>query len=344
MSGMKNKGPRIEEMGEFAFIRSVQEGCHFSPKKLIKGIGDDCAVIGPYEDRVFLISTDLLVENIHFIPGKIQPEHLGEKAVAVNLSDIAAMGGTPLHLFMSLAIPPTTEVVFLHSLYRGIKAMCRRHGTNILGGDTSASPNGLMINITVMGEAQGDEVLFRQGAREGDKIYVTGTLGDSAAGLKLIKGELSAPPAVAFALKEAHNRPVPQLEAGRIIAQSRWASAMIDVSDGLLSDLGHICEASGVGGLLFKSNVPLSENLKAMAGAGNFDPYELAMKGGEDYQLLVTVPGENTGQFEKMFQGGSPCRVYCLGEITEGKGIQIVRHDGVRETIKISGFNHFTEA
>ncbi len=344
MSGIKNKGPRIEEMGEFAFIRSVQEGCHFSPKKLIKGIGDDCAVIGPYEDRVFLISTDLLVENIHFVLGKIQPEHLGEKAAAVNLSDIAAMGGTPLHLFMSLAIPPATEVVFLHSLYRGIKTMCRRHGTNILGGDTSASPNGLIINITVMGEAQGDEVLFRQGAKEGDKIYVTGTLGDSAAGLKLIKGELSAPAPLAFALKKAHNRPVPQLEAGRVIAQSRWASAMIDVSDGLLSDLGHICEASGVGALLFKSKVPLSENLKAMARAGNFDPYELALSGGEDYQLLVTVPGENTAQFEKIFQGGSPCRVYCLGEITGGKGIQIVRHDGVRETMKVLGFNHFKEA
>jgi thiamine-monophosphate kinase len=341
MSATKNRGPRIEEIGEFAFIRSIQDGCHFSLEKLIKGIGDDCAVIGPYQDRLFLITTDLLVEDIHFILERIPPKHLGEKVVAVNLSDIAAMGGNPLHLFLSLAIPPSMRVETLHSLYRGIKAMCRRYRTNILGGDTSASPDGLMISVTAIGEAPGEEVLFRSGAKAGDRIYLTGTLGDSVAGLKLIKEELSAPGPLAAALKEAHNRPIPQLEAGRVIARSRLASAMIDVSDGLLSDLRHICGASGVGATLLKSALPLSDNLKALAEINSFDPYELALSGGEDYRLLIIVPHKNVGQFEKIFEKGGPCRVYRLGEITGEAGIKIVGPDGVKEEVEVSGFDHF---
>ncbi|MBC8462059.1 MAG: thiamine-phosphate kinase [Deltaproteobacteria bacterium] len=342
MSGIKSRGLRIGEMGEFAFIRSIQEGSHFSPEGLIKGIGDDCAVIGPYQDRVFLITTDLLVEDIHFIWDRISPVDLGQKAVAVNLSDIAAMGGIPRHLFLSLAIPPAMGVETLHSFYQGIKAMCERYDTNVLGGDTSASPDGLTINVTAIGEARGDEVLFRSGAKAGDKIYLTGTLGDSAAGLRLIKEEFSAPAPLAAVLKEAHNRPQPQVEAGRVIAQSGLATAMIDVSDGVLSDLGHVCGASGVGGILFESALPISNSLKALAEINNFNPYELALSGGEDYQLLFTVPREDAGQFETIFQENSSSPIYCLGEITGEEGIKIVRPGGVREEVKVEGFDHFS--
>ncbi|MFH1241259.1 MAG: thiamine-phosphate kinase [Pseudomonadota bacterium] len=338
---MVNRDLKIKEFGEFAFIRSIQEGCQFNREGLIKGIGDDCAVIGPYQDKVLVITTDLIVEDVHFISGKIPPEHLGEKVVAVNLSDIAAMGGKALHLFLSVAIPPSMRVETINSVYRGIKSMCRRYRTNILGGDTSASPDGLMISATAIGEAPAEEVLFRSGAKAGDRIYVTETLGDSAAGLKLIKGEISAPGPLGAALRERHNRPVPQLEAGRIIARSRLASAMIDVSDGLLSDLRHICEASGVGALLFRTAIPLSEELKALAEINSFDPYELALSGGEDYRLLITVPHKNAGQFEKVFEKGRPCRIHDLGEITREEGIKVVRPDGVKEEMKVTGFDHF---
>ncbi len=334
-------GYRIDEIGEFAFIRSIQEDCHFSLDRVIKGIGDDCAVIGPYQDRMLLITTDLVVEDIHFIMEKIAPEHLGEKVVAVNLSDIAAMGGTPRHLFLSLAIPPTLKLETLHAIYRGIKSMCRRYRTNILGGDTSASPDTLMISVTAIGETPADEVLFRSGARAGDRIYLSGTLGDSIAGLKLIKGDLSAPEPLATTLKEAHDRPVPQVETGRVIARSRLASAMIDVSDGLLSDLGHICEASGVGATLLQSALPLSKDLKALAEINGIDPYPLALSGGEDYRLLMTVPHENVGKLERIFEKGSPCRVYNLGEITAKEGVRIVRPDGVKEKVDVTGFDHF---
>jgi thiamine-monophosphate kinase len=340
-NSMRNKDLKMEDIGEFEFIRSIMGDCLFSHKKLIKGIGDDCAVIGPYEGKVFLITTDMFLEDVHFILGKVTPEHIGEKAVAVNLSDIAAMGGNALHLFVSLAIPKRMSVETIHSIYHGIKATCRNYGVNILGGDTSASADRLMINVAVIGAASENEVLYRGGARPGDGIYVTGTIGDSAAGLKLIKGELSAPEPLASTLKEAHSRPAPFLEAGRMIAQSRLASAMIDLSDGLVSDLWHICETSGVGARLSHSALPLSEELITLAEINKFDPYDLAMSGGEDYRLLITVPQENAELFQKMFEKTATCHIYYVGQIIEKEGIEIIRPDGIKEQLEIAGFDHF---
>ena len=339
---MANKDDlKIGDIGEFEFIRSITDGCRFSSEKLIKGIGDDCAVIGPYENKVFLVTTDLLVEDVHFILKKIQPEHLGQKSVAVNLSDIAAMGGRPLHLFLSLAIPESMRLDTLHAVYRGIKGICKRYRVNILGGDTSASLDRLMINVTVFGEAPEDEVLYRSGARPGDAIYVTGPLGDAAAGLKLIKEEFSAPEHLAHPLITAHCLPKPFLEAGRMIAQSRFASAMIDLSDGLLSDLRHICEASGTGAIISHAALPISENLKTLAEINKFDPHELALSGGEDYARLITVPLKKSGAFQKMFEKGVICYAYCIGEITEHKGIGMKGPDGVEEQVAVTGFDHF---
>jgi thiamine-monophosphate kinase len=338
---MKTNDLKIEELGEFEFIRSIKDDCHFSHEKLIKGIGDDCAVVGPYEGKALLLTTDTLLEDIHFLLAKIPPEHLGEKSVAVNLSDIAAMGGKALHLLVSLAIPRTMSVDTVHAMYRGMKRICRRYGVNILGGDTVASPHRLMINVTVLGEAPEKEVLYRSGARPGDYIYLTGTIGDSAAGLRLIRGEFSAPEQVAFPLREAHNRPVPHLEAGRIIARSGLASAMIDLSDGLLSDLRHICEASSVGARLIYNALPLSGELKALAEANNFDPYKLALAGGEDYRLLITVPRQNAEAFNNIFSGGIPCPAFQVGQITEHLGMRITRPDGSEEMLEPRGYNHF---
>jgi len=338
---MKKRNLKMEDIGEFEFIRSILGDCLCSHKKLIKGIGDDCAVIGPYEGKVLLITTDLLLEDVHFILGKGPPEHIGEKAVAVNLSDIAAMGGNALHLFVSLAIPKRMNVATIHSIYHGIKAMCRNYGVNILGGDTSASPDRLMINVAVIGDVFEKEVLYRSGARAGDGIYVTGTIGDSAAGLKLIKGEISAPEPLASTLKEVHNRPVPFLEAGRMIARSQLASAMIDLSDGLLSDLWHICETSGVGARLSHSAMPLSDELGSLAEINNFDPYDFAISGGEDYRLLITVPQKNVELFQKMFEKAVPCHIYYVGEIVENGGIEISRPDGTKEQLEVTGFDHF---
>ena len=338
---MKKEDLKIEDIGEFGFIRSIMNKCHFSSEKLIKGIGDDCAVIGPYEGKVFLITTDLLLESVHFILEKILPEHLGEKATAVNLSDIAAMGGNALHLFLSIAIPRSMRLETIHLIYRGIKTVCRRYKVNILGGDTSSSSEKLMINVTVIGEAPENEVLYRSGAKPGDAIYLSGTIGNSAAGLKLIKEELFAPDNLTSFLINAHNRPVPLLKIGRIIACSRLASAMIDLSDGLFSDLSHICEGSRVGARLIHNSLPLSEELKALSEINNFDPYKFALSGGEDYRLLITIPQKNIEPFQKLFKNHKPCPVYHVGEITKELGIKMIRVDGKEELLNDTGFNHF---
>ncbi len=338
---MKNNKLNMEDIGEFGFIRSIQDGCHFSSLKLIKGIGDDCAVIGPYEDKVFLISTDLLLEDVHFIMKKIPPEHLGEKAVNVNLSDIAAMGGDALHLFVSLAIPKQMNADIIFSVYNGIKTACRRHEVNILGGDTSASLDRLMINVTVIGQAPENEVVYRKGAMPGDEIYLTGTIGDSAAGLKLIKNEASAPESLASRLINIHNRPFPFLEAGRMIAESGLASSMIDLSDGLISDLNHICKTNHVGASLIQSAIPISDKLEALAKINRFDPLILALSGGEDYRLLVTVPKEHSSIFQQMFRKFGQCHIFQIGEITSDTELELIMPNRTKKNLGIAGFDHF---
>ncbi|SPD74559.1 Thiamine-monophosphate kinase [uncultured Desulfobacterium sp.] len=338
---MKDIRMKMEDIGEFGFIRSIENNCILSPARIIKGIGDDCAVVGPYDGRLLLITTDMLVEDIHFILGKIPPEHLGEKAVNVSLSDIAAMGGEALNVFVSLAIPKQIDVDIIHTIYSGIKSVCRANNLNILGGDTSASPDRLIISITVIGEAAEGKVLLRSGANPGDGLYLTGTIGDSAAGLKLIKAEATAPEPIASRLIEAHNRPVHFLDAGRIVGSSGLASSMIDLSDGLLSDLAHICEQSHVGARIFQAALPVSRELIYMAESNRLDPYELAMSGGEDYRLLISVPARNKAKFQEIFDENAPCPVYCIGEITSGQGIELIRADNTREQVRVTGFDHF---
>jgi thiamine-monophosphate kinase len=252
------------------------------------------------------------------------------------------MGGAARHLFVSIAIPASTQIETLSAIYRGIKDVCRHYGVNLLGGDTSLSTEGLVINVTAVGEAGEKEVLYRDGANPDDEIYVTGTLGDSAAGLKLIMGEIQSGEPIASALMDAHNRPVPFLEAGRLVAGSGLASAMIDLSDGLFPDLGHICETSGTGAVLFYDTLPLSPELAALAEASRLNPRELALYGGEDYRLLITVPKANTDDFQGLFKNGSPCHVYRVGRITSEKGIRMITLDGTEEVIEARGFRHFS--
>jgi thiamine-monophosphate kinase len=338
---MNEKDPKLSDIGEFGFIESIKENCHFSSDRPVMGIGDDCAVIGPYDGKVLLITTDLLVEGIHFVLEKIDPVQLGRKVIAVNLSDIAAMGGKPVHGVISIAIPKTTALETIQSIYSGIKDMCRKYRVNLLGGDTSASPDRLVINAAIIGEATENEVLYRGGAKPGDRIYVTGTLGDSAAGLKITSGDASAPDSTASILIQSHNSPVPFLEAGKIIAKSKLAGSMIDLSDGLISDLRHICQASGVGARLFSSSIPLSKEVGLLAEINRFDPYQLALYGGEDYRLLVTVPPVNSIEFESLFVDGRPCHIYKVGEITLKKDIRIVMDEGREEAVQVKGYDHF---
>jgi len=333
---------KISEIGEFGLIESIKKDCVTSLQGVIKGIGDDCAVFHSSSGRVLLLTTDMLVEDIHFLRNTITPYRLGRKAVAVNLSDIAAMGGTPLIALISLAISAQTEVEEIQELYRGMREICGLYGVDIIGGDTVASPNNMIINVSLIGDANQQEVLYRSGARPGDRIYLTGTVGDSSAGLSILKHEISPQDSLRGHFIKAHNEPEPLIKTGKVVAGSRLASAMIDLSDGLLSDLAHICEESRVGALLFRDKIPLSKELKSLAAHAGFDPLDFALSGGEDYVLLVTVPPAKTRDFERVCKKESVYPLFQVGEIQEAKGIRIRHEDGSVEELAHKGFDHFS--
>ena len=244
-------------------------------------------------------------------------------------------------MLTSLAVPVETEVEAIQGLYRGMRDICEHHGLTIGGGDTVASPDRLVISISVIGDARENEVLYRSGASPGDKIYVTGYVGDSMAGLKILTNEITPPEGMAGYFIKAHNEPIPLVETGMSIAASGLASAMIDLSDGLLSDLGHICEESRVGALLFAEKIPLSSELKLLAGGAGFNPLDLALTGGEDYQLLFTVPEENDKGIEELFKEHDLIPPHHIGEIGQGPGIHMEKADGSIEELHPKGFNHF---
>jgi len=334
---------KLSDIGEFGFIESIRKDCLTTLDEVIKGIGDDCAVFRSSGDRVLLLTTDMLVEDIHFVRDTITPHQLGGKAIAVNLSDIAAMGGRPLVALISVAIPAEREIEELQELYRGMKDICGRYRVDIVGGDTVASPDKLVINVSVVGDANEGQVLYRSGARPGDKIYLTGTVGDSSAGLRILRGKISAPGPLRDHFIKAHNEPQPLIETGGIIAQSRLATAMIDLSDGLISDLGHICEESGVGAFLFRDRIPLSSELEKVAGYAGFNPLELALSGGEDYALLATVPEKNAKKFEQVCKENGSWPLFLIGDIQEEGGIRMMTADGSVEKLRPKGFDHFSQ-
>ena len=333
---------KINEIGEFGLIESIKKDCITSLKGAVKGIGDDCAVFRTSSGRVLLLTTDMLVEDIHFLRNSITPYQLGRKAIAVNLSDIAAMGGRPLVILISLAVPAQTEVDEIKELYRGMSDICGLYGVNIVGGDTVASPDNLIINVSLVGDANEQEVLYRSGARPGDRIYLTGTIGDSSAGLSILKHKISPQDYLREYFIKAHNEPEPLIKTGKVIAGSRLASAMIDLSDGLLSDLGHICEESEVGALLDRKTIPLSQELKSLAAHAGFDPLDFALSGGEDYVLLVTVPAAKTPDFEQAYKDRTSSPLFLIGDIREGKGIRIMNENGSLQDLVPKGFDHFS--
>ena len=329
---------KLKELGEFRFINRITDGCLVRTEGVIKAIGDDCCVFRVPENKVVLLTTDMLVEDIHFLRDSITPHELGRKSLAVNISDIAAMGGVPGEAVISIAIPPTVEVEYLDELYEGMKSMAREFNVNLLGGDTTSSPKHLVINIALTGWAAGDEVLYRSGAKEGDVIFLTGEVGSSAAGLDLILTGKSF--GGKDSLLAAHANPTPQIREGRIIAQHKIANSLIDVSDGVASDLGHICEESRVGAVLEERSIPVTETFRNYCGEFGLDCEKLMLHVGEDYVLLGTVPAKSADRLKTALESAG-CRFYPIGAIVRGEGILLKGADGTTRRIAASGFDHF---
>ena len=329
---------KINELGEFGFIDRIKKDCLVRPEGIIKAIGDDCAVLKSPDGSAILLTTDMLMENVHFRCDRTTPFLLGRKSLAVNISDIAAMGGNPKEALVAIAIPKQSEIEFLDGLYDGIKSMAAEYDINLLGGDTVSSPKNLVISITLMGEAPEDEVLYRSGAAVGDIIFLTGTVGSSAAGLDIaIKNRQFDDKDLLLA---AHFEPVPHVKAGRVIASSKAANSLIDVSDGVSSDLRHICTESGVGAVIEFASVPSTEPFREYCEKYGLALEKLALHGGEDYVLLGTAPERSVGTLDKRLRSND-CDFFPIGRITKEKGMRVQHEDGSVREINNSGYDHF---
>lgn len=335
---------------EFDLIRSLEGRFARHAPGLIQGIGDDAAVIETSARTWWHVTTDLLAEGIHFDMKSAPLESIGYRAAMANLSDMAAMGAVPRYLLISLAIPKTLKRSHVHRLYTGLMRVCGRYDVALVGGDTSASKAGLFLSITLVGTTSGRRALFRHGAKAGDQIFVSGTLGDSLAGLRLLTdstGSRSSPkpnaplsPAHRQFLIRRHFRPTARISEGQWLNNSRLASAAIDVSDGLSGDLRHICHESRVGAEVTLDHIPISPACRAYGLATGVSPVQIALTGGEDYELLFTASAKNRGLIERQAHSRG-YRITCIGTIHPARfGIQMTSEGG-RRPMPTTSYEHF---
>jgi len=316
-------------LGEFELIAK-----YFSRpvarRDVLLGVGDDAALLEVPAGQVLVAATDTLVEGRHFLPGA-PPESVGHQALAVNLSDLAAMGAAPAWALLSLSLP-SSEPAWLEGFARGLHALAERTGVALVGGDTVRGPR--VITMQVLGLVPAALALRRAGARPGDGVYVSGTLGDAAAGLELLRGAGGGASDADSPLVRRYQFAEPRLELG--IALRAIAGAAMDVSDGLLGDLGKLCAASGVGALVQLERLPLSAALVARFDAATTE--RLALGGGDDYELVFTVPPSARRRLETALADG--VSITRIGEIVSGNGVRCLR-DGRPVDAEIAGYDHF---
>ena len=331
----------LKHIGEFGFINKISRGCLIRSDNIVKSIGDDAAAFHSDPRQLILVTTDLLVERIHFLRDAISGFDLGFKSLAVNLSDIAAMGGTAREAFVSIAIPDNCALDYLDDIYDGIKKLAAEFEVNVLGGDTTRSKIDLIINIVVQGVVPEKELLSRDAARPKDVIVSTGFLGDSKAGLHLILNQIAADTPALKSLLNAHCVPQPHLLEGRFLAKQAGIHAAIDTSDGLSSDLGHILRESGVGARLYADKIPISPHLQDFCTCFNFNPIDYALSGGEDYTLLCTMSPASATEIAAAFEQKFKRPLFTIGEITTGNQMEIAYADGTTKPITPTGWDHF---
>jgi len=341
---------RRPRLHEFRLIEQLRRSFGRTGSAVVRGIGDDAAVIAPPQGRQLVLTTDLLVEGVHFDLRTASFKEIGYKAAIANLSDIAAMGARPEYALVSIALPASCTAPHVLRLYQGIMEACRPCRVALIGGDTSSSPHRLFLSLTVTGSVPAGAALMRSGARVGDLLYVTGTLGDSLAGLALLSRDRRqrAAPALKSSdrrfLLDRHRRPIAQSRLGQALSARRLASAAIDLSDGLSGDLHHLCEQSRVGAELRASALPISPALLAYARASKSDPVTLALQGGEDYELLFTVPPAKLRALQRMARRAGR-RLTCIGVIRpKAFGVRVRDTTGRVRRLASTSYLHFRDA
>ncbi len=353
----------ISKLGEFGLIHHLTDNIKLKNESTIKGVGDDCAVLH-YPDSEVLVTTDMLMEGVHFDLTYIDMQHLGYKSAMVNISDIFAMNGTPRQLTVSLALSKRFKVEDMEQFYSGLRMACDKWGVDIVGGDTTSSYTGLAISITCIGEARKEDIVYRNGAKDTDLICVTGDLGAAYMGLQLLEREKSVYyQQVDEARKKNDKRALEELRdfqpdfagkeyllqrqlqteaRGDIIARFRelniHPTAMMDISDGLSSELMHICKQSNCGCRIYEKNIPIDYQTAVMAEELNMNVTTCALNGGEDYELLFTVP---IGDHEKIQQMDG---VKMIGHITRPElGQMLVTRDNQEFELKAQGWNPLSD-
>lgn len=327
----------LNQIGEFGFIDLIKKDTIVNPDSVVVGIGDDAAVLLSTPRHLQLLTTDMLVENVHFDLRTTTSWQLGYKAIAVNLSDIAAMGGIPKHAVISLAVPQNINLEFLTGLYEGMKEICHEFGVNIVGGDTTSSPAGFVINVAIVGDVEPAKLQRRDGAQAGDIVAVTGRLGNSACGLDLLsRGNWEEYP-FAWSLVTSHLTPRPQVKGGQLLA-ALGTSSMNDISDGLASEVNEIAAASKVGMRIFVDQIPLSGELRQAAALLEKNPVDYALYGGEDYQLLFTIEANH---FKLLKEADVGIDITAIGEVTVEQELVLVYGDGSEDFLLPKGYNHF---
>jgi thiamine-monophosphate kinase len=337
---------RASDIGEFGLIRRIgdllnKEGIR--SERVTLGIGDDTASFVPRPGYELLVTCDCVVEGRHYLPGKISPLDLGRRAMALNISDIGAMGGKPLYALISLGLKADILVHDVEEMYRGFLRELNPFGASIIGGNLTKSVNGIFIDITLIGEVEQGKGVRRSGASPGDAILVTGYPGQAAAGLQLLLHTPEDSNILGHPLVKIYNTPSHRAQAGEAIAKAGRATAMIDTSDGFLGDLGHICEESRVGAELFKGKLPLSDDLRKAALTLHRDPYDLFLGESDDYELVITCRPQDVAVLRSVICSAcGPVLLTEVGRITDEAGrITLLLPDGERRPVKRSGWDHF---
>lgn len=340
---LREKATEISELGEFGLIDRLTEGLDIKNPTTLRGVGDDCAVL-EYKDSEVLVSTDLLVEGIHFDLTYVPLKHLGYKSAVVNFSDVYAMNGRPQQIVVSLAISKRFTVEHMEELYAGLRLACDLYGVDLVGGDTTTSRSGLVISITVIGRGEKGKIVYRDGAKDTDLICVSGDLGSAYMGLQLLEREKAASAGRPdfqpdFGGKEYLIERQLKPEARRDIIDALAnagivPTAMMDVSDGLSSELLHICKASHTGCRVYEDRIPIDYQTAVMAEELNMNLVTAAMNGGEDYELLFTVPLHAHEEIKKI------PGVRVIGHVTRPElGCAMVTRDGNEMEIRAQGWN-----
>jgi len=321
----------LREIGEFGLIHRLGQMLPAAPA-VIEGIGDDCAVLRVF-DRKLLASCDLLVEDVHFERRNTSPEDVGWKAATASLSDVAAMGGAPLFALVALACPADTDVAFIEGLYHGLSDAVWQAGAAVVGGDTTASPERITLDVTVLGEVIGNRYLPRHGAQVGDLLGVTGCLGRSAAGLLALAKGHDAP-----VLADAHRHPVARLAEGQWLSACPQAHAMIDVSDGLIQDVGHLAEAAKMGVDVDPERLPIDPDLGRYCEAQGLDPLDFMLTGGEDYELAFAIAPDDAESCLNRFRREFRTPITLVGAFTDAwHGVRVAGEPPPAR----GGFDHF---